>query len=245
MDSHYLYLLVNLGSIAIPVILSFDKKVAFYKKWKAFWPANLMTLAFFVTWDVFFTDAGIWGFNESYLVGPHIFGLPIEEWLFFICVPYACVFLYETFRTWIPGYPFQKWGAPTVLLVFTLSVVLAIRYPDRYYTFYTALFTAIGLAFVWWRYKPQWMGWFAFSYLIILIPFLISNGVLTGIEFWNYPFLNYAPEAVNDQIVWYNNAHNLRFRIMSVPIDDTLYGFLMIGMNITIYEGLLKRYQLR
>ena len=183
--------------------------------------------------------------NFKKMADLHLLGLPIEEWLFFICVPYACVFLYETFRTWIPGYPFKKWGTPTMVLVLGVSLALVVLYPERYYTFYTALFTALGLAFVWWRYKPQWMGWFAFSYLIILIPFLISNGVLTGIEFWQYPFLNEAPEAVNDQIVWYNNAHNLRFRIMSVPIDDTLYGFLLIGMNVTIYEGLMKRYQLR
>lgn len=244
MDNSYLYLLVNLGSIAVPVALSFDQKVAFYKKWKAFWPANLITLAFFVTWDAFFEHAGIWGFNDTYLLGPRIFGLPIEEWLFFICVPYACVFLYETFRTWIPGYPFKKWGQPTLVAVFLLSIFLVIRYPDRYYTFYTALFTALGIAALW-RSKPQWMGWFAFSYLIILIPFLISNGILTGIEFWNYPVLNAAPDGVTDQIVWYNNDHNLRFRILSVPIDDTLYGFLLIGMNVAIYEVLIKRYQLR
>ncbi|MDG1262532.1 MAG: lycopene cyclase domain-containing protein [Flavobacteriales bacterium] len=237
----WLYLLVNLGSIAVPFLLSFDKKVAFYTKWKAFWPANLITLLFFVVWDVLFTEAGIWGFNDTYLLGPHLFGLPLEEWLFFICIPYACVFMYETFRSYIKGNPFKRIGRPAFVLLFLLCIALVIAYPERYYTFYTALFTAVGLALLW-RKNPDWLGWLVFSYLIILIPFIVANGILTGIEFWNYPFFNENVEGINDMIVWYNNKHNLAYRIFSVPIDDTIYGFLLIGMNISLYELFLKRH---
>ncbi len=241
MEWHSLYLLVNLGSIAVPLILSFDKKVAFYKKWKAFWPANLITLTFFVVWDVIFTEAGIWGFNENYLLGPHLIGLPIEEWLFFISIPYACIFMYETFRTYIKGNPFEHLGRPGLALIFIICIALAVGYPDRYYTFYTAIFSAAGIAILW-RSKPKWTGWLIFSYLIILIPFVLANGILTGIEFWNYPFFNTDVQGVDDMIVWYNNKHNLSFRIFSVPIDDTLYGFLLVGMNVTLYERFLKRH---
>ena len=243
-DPKLYYLLINLGSVSIPFLLSFDKRVAFYKKWRAFWPANLITLAFFVVWDVLFTHYGVWGFNGNYLTGVNLINLPIEEWLFFICVPYASVFLYETLRTYISGNPFDRLGAPVMATVVLTSAALFAFYTDRWYTAFTALFTLIGGSFVL-RKRMAWMGWYAFAYAIVLVPFIVSNGMLTGLDFTQYPMFNSDVDAVSDQIVWYNNAHNLQLRIFSVPVDDFLYAFLLLGMNIAIYEALLKRYQLR
>jgi lycopene cyclase domain-containing protein len=244
MNPAYAYLLINVATIAVPLALSFDKKVAFRTKWKAFWPANIITLGFFVVWDVFFTKAGIWGFNDTYLVGFRMLGLPFEEWLFFIAVPYACVFLYETFRCYIPNQPFQRWALPVIIATAVLSALLVAVYPERLYTSLTAFFTLIG-ALSLLKLNRSWVGWFAFSYLIILIPFTIANGLLTGLEFWTYPFLNEEVDAIRDQIVWYNNNHNLKIRLFSIPIDDMLYGYLLIGMNVALYEFFLRRHQMR
>lgn len=244
MNTNWYYLLINLGCIAIPLLLSFDKKVAFFKRWKAFWPANIITLAFFIIWDAFFTANGIWGFNDTYLIGPRILGMPFEEWLFFICVPYASVFLYDTFRAYIPGYPFKTWGKPTLLIVGALSLFLLFAYPLRLYTSFTAGFTFIAMIWLWIR-KSSWMGWFAFAYLIVIIPFILANGLLTGLDFWQYPLFNTEVNAITDQIVWYNNDHNLRIRLFSIPFDDLLYGFLLLAMNTAIYEYLNQRYQFR
>jgi len=244
MNPHYTYLLVNLGSVAVPLLLSFDKKVAFYKKWKAFWPANLITLAFFVVWDVLFTKAGVWGFNPEYLTGIFLINLPIEEWLFFICVPYACIFLYETFRTYLPRDPFAKLHKFAIYKISAASVLLLILFYDHLYTAFTAAFLLLGTLIVY-RLKVTWVGWLSFAYMIIIIPFLIANGILTGLAFWEYPVINFVPEGIEDMIVWYNNDHNMGIRVFSVPLDDFFYGLLLIAMNVSIYEWLIKRYQLR
>lgn len=240
MNHSWAYLLINAGCVAIPLALSFDRKVAFYKKWKAFWPANLITLAFFVVWDVIFTRNGVWGFNEAYLVGIDLLGLPIEEWLFFICIPYACVFLYETLRAYVAKSPFERLRMPIVLFLLVTCTMLMVFYRDRNYTFYTALFTLLATFWVFRRGSP-WLTWYVFAYVVAMVPFVVSNGLLTGVEFWNYPLLNPQVDTITDHIVWYNNAHNLRYRIFSIPLDDFLYGFLLLGMNVGLYEAFLKR----
>jgi lycopene cyclase domain-containing protein len=90
----YLYLFINLATISIPFIASFYKKAPFYKEWKYVFPAILITTTFFCVWDEIFTDLQIWGFNDRYILGIKLGSLPLEEILFFICIPYACIFTY-------------------------------------------------------------------------------------------------------------------------------------------------------
>ena len=126
------------------------------------------------------------------------------------------------------------------------SSALAMTYWDRSYIATTSVINAIlcaGLA-VFAAKKPLVRNWnhrLWVAYLPLLVPFIISNGVLTGIDFWQYPLLNFSVDAVADQIVWYNNDHNLRVRIFSMPIDDLFYGFLMIAMTVVSYEVIAKK----
>jgi lycopene cyclase domain-containing protein len=60
---------------------------------------------------------------------------------------------------------------------------------------------------------------FLVSYLIILIPFLIINGLLTAIP-----------------VVLYNDHENLATRIYTIPVEDVFYGMLLIMMNVVGYE---------
>src|ERR1700761_1345965 len=102
MSTHYTYLLIDLLTLLFPLLLSFDKKVAFYKTWKYLWRGVLLTGIFFIVWDVLFTRLGVWSFNDAYILGIRIGGLPIEEWLFFIVVPYACAFIYSCLLAYLP-----------------------------------------------------------------------------------------------------------------------------------------------
>jgi hypothetical protein len=49
---HQTYLWLNIASIFFPFVLSFDKKVAYYKSWRFLFPAIGLTALFFITWDV-------------------------------------------------------------------------------------------------------------------------------------------------------------------------------------------------
>lgn len=246
MNPHYLYLTVDLAVLAVPLAFSFDRKVRFARFWPALFPAIAVMMALFIPWDIAFTEDSIWGFNEAYLSGIWIAGIPLEEWLFFICIPYACVFTYESLKHYVPRPPLKPLALPLTLLLAVASAALAVSFPERHYIATTGALTALlcaalGLAAAAKPTVRHWNHRLWLAYLPLLVPFILSNGVLTGLDFWQYDVLNREVQDVTDQIVWYNNDHNLRLRIFSMPVDDLLYGFLMIAMTIISYELIAKK----
>lgn len=228
LDTPYLYLALN-GLTLLPTFaLSFDKKVAYYKRWKFLFPA-IVTMGFiFIVWDVAFTSRQVWGFNPRYLTGIELINLPIEEWLFFITIPYASVFIYDCLKAYFPAINPQKSGITLAYILSTILFIVGLIHFDKVYTSVTFISTSF-LLLILARIQYQNLGRFFISYLIVLIPFYIVNGVLTG-------------SWIEDQVVWYNNSENLSVRLGTIPVEDTFYGMLLILGNVVIYEwGLTRR----
>src|SRR5574343_1547998 len=141
-----LYLWINIGTIVFPLLLSFDKKVAFYKKWPTLLPAIFITGVFFLIWDQWFSVMNIWGFNAIYLTGYYLGELPIEEVMFFMTVPYACVFIYECLRAYIKhSENFEELYRWFTLLFFGIAATLLYWYNDRLYTAITCIILCLML----------------------------------------------------------------------------------------------------
>ena len=174
------YLLINLLAPAIPLVLSFDKKVHYYKRWKFLFPAIFITLGFFIIWDIIFTDKGIWGFNPLHLSGINIVNLPLEEWLFFITIPYSSIFLYDTYIAYFKtDYLGRQARGISIFLITFLSITALLSY-DKAYTFLTFILLAFYIVLLQFILKVKYMGRFYFTFIFVLIPFLLVNGILTG-----------------------------------------------------------------
>src|SRR5690606_9449653 len=154
------------------------------------------------------TANGVWGFNPRYLTGPHIFHLPIEERLFFLVEPYACVFLYAVMRYYVKRDILGKVARPFSILLMSVLLVAGVLYIDHIYTAITFLCTAAMLALHVFVLKSAYLGRFYVGYAVSLIPFFLVNGILTG---W----------LLDEPIVWYNDAENLGIRINTIPIEDS------------------------
>lgn len=224
-----LYFWLLLGSIAVPLLLSFDKRLHFYTQWKYVLPSLILVAAVYIWIDVHFTRQGYWGFNERYLSGIRLFHLPIEEILFFIVVPYASIFLHEAILEYFPQVKVgRKTNQLLIIFMICMSLVILIFNLHKMYTAYIfgKLAFALLLAFI---LKSESIRSFFLTFLVILIPFLLVNGVLTG-------------SFIPGEVVWYNNAENLGIRFFTIPIEDFAYAFSMILFNLLIIEQLKKRY---
>ncbi|WP_353779539.1 lycopene cyclase domain-containing protein [Winogradskyella sp. 3972H.M.0a.05] len=224
----YLYLLLNLGSISIPFLYSFHPKLKFYKFWKALALAMLITMLIFIPWDVIFTKNGFWGFNDDYFIGLKFLSLPLEEWLFFICIPYACVFTHYALLHYFPNMKVSKATAKwlSILLSLLLIGILVFNY-NKWYTLINYAFAIVLIQIVL-KANSKLLQHYYLTFLVMLIPFFIVNGILTG-------------SFIQDEVVWYNNTQNLGIRLFTIPVEDVIYAFSLILCNLFLTELFLKR----
>lgn len=224
---NWLYLWVDLLVLLIPLLGSFESRIRFYRHWRSLFSAILIVLVPFILWDIRFTETGVWHFNDQFSGRFSLLGLPLAEWLFFICIPYACMYIYE----WV-GYvlgplskSFKKHSG-LFLLHSGLAIVclfLAFWNVEKAYT--SAVMGLSGFLLISVNiFRPSYMFRFWISYLVTLVPFFIVNGYLTA-----------------KPIVIYNDAENLGIRLFTIPLEDLFYTFIMLLPIVMIYEKLNKR----
>lgn len=225
MESHRAYMYLHIFTFVSVFSLSFDKNVHYYKKWSFLWLPTLLVGGFFIGWDVVFTAREVWGFNHDYVTGLFFLGLPVEEWLFFFTVPFACVFIYECLNFYIKRDLLKRvepFITPTLIFVF-LSIGLFFFWHQ--YTATTFLLAGGVLGGHYYLTDGRYRSRFYQAYLVSWIPFMLVNGVLTG-GYTEQPIVQYNPEEY------------LGIRITSVPLDDSVYNFLLLLLIISGYERL-------
>jgi len=225
-----LYLLLLIGSFIIPFILSFDKKLQFYRKWKIVIPAIIFIAITYLSVDIYFTEIRIWGFNPNYHSKISFWKLPLEEWLFFIVIPYSSLFIHYSFFYYFPTKNLSDRFTTylTVALMVLFGLLLFFNLVKSYTSYISGLIlVALILGLI---NKKRILNYYYISFLIITIPFLIVNGILTG-------------SFIKEPIVWYNSKEIIGVRIFTIPIEDFVYAFTLIFFNLIIIEAFSKKKQ--
>jgi len=94
--SKYLWLLLFSG--VVPFILSFWPDLRFYRKPSALLCSIGLIALVFGGWDVFATWRGHWFFDPQGVGSLRIINLPVEEALFFVVIPFCCIFTWEVLK---------------------------------------------------------------------------------------------------------------------------------------------------
>ena len=215
----HLYTLMALAVLAGPLALSFDDKVHFHTHWPAVALALVLTGLLYLFWDALVVRRGDWKFNPKYTGDFRMFHLPVGELLFFVAVPYACLFLFEVVRAYLPtGDVFSV--EPTALFVGALLFVVGAWFlRHRSYTFLALASVAIFL-----------------STLAVTHPSLAGRS-----EFWIWFGLCFSAFVVVDGVytalptIWYNPQASTGLRVGPIPLEDFFYNLSYLGLTLCFY----------
>ena len=219
------YLLLLLIYLVIPVALSLQKKVRFVFRLKYILPAVIFAGAIFVMWDIRFVQMRIWSFNPDYISGIELLRLPVEEWLSFLIIPLSSIYIYEWLKI-----RFEDFEKPNVFLIVSLVLllitgVLAYVFRTRMFSFFTFFLSAIYLGYT--VFRNRFKKYYTKFYLALIISFV--------------PFLTVSAMLNSMPAIIYDSTHIIGINIAGVPLEKVGYLFLLLLINITIYEYLNNR----
>lgn len=219
----YTYALILFFTVIICFIASFDKRIHFHHHFGAFLKAAITVAIPFIAWDIWFTAKGVWWFNTDYTLGIVFAGLPMEEWLFFIFIPFSCVFTYFCFDKffkldWLSGFN----NIIVFVSVIVCSVIALLHY-DKIYTLVTAMVTIASLIYLHFIARADWIGKASLVYTVLMLGFFPVNGILTG-------------TGLESPIVNYNPNDFLGIRLLTIPIEDAVYGYTQLLLVLYFFK---------
>lgn len=222
------YLLINIGIIIFPLLYSFEKTISYYKKYHAVLISTIIVGIPFVVWDIIATQRGDWQFNPKYISEIYFIGLPIDELLFFVTVPYSMIFLYEIAKYYFPNREIKLEKKIIYAITFIL-LVSGIYNHNQYYTFTVMIFSAftffiIGISRL--SFTKESRFWI---YIVLaFFPFVLTNYFLTSL-----PIVQYNPKSFS------------QIRISTIPIEDFFYSFSLVTNYIYVYEIVKSKLDLK
>jgi len=215
--SFYLYL--NLAIIASPLALSFERRLRFYSKLRPLLVALSLVGCIFVGWDAFATHRGHWSFNPAYVGGARLLGLPLEEVLFFVTVPYSCLFVFESIRHFFGDATLVSPSRRLFAGAGAVLAALSLAFLPREYTFLAVL--SVGLT--------------------LLLASVVNVGIFCSRAYWTYIavtlalFLLFNFILTSLPVVEYSSWATSNVRLTTIPIEDFLFNFSMLTAYLTVY----------
>jgi lycopene cyclase domain-containing protein len=220
-----LYLIVNIVIIILPMIISFERKLHYYKKIHYVLFSIIVVGIPIVGWDIVAIARGDWWFNPEYTSGPYLWNLPLEELLFFITVPYSMLFLYETLNYYLDQ-KIYKVKKLYLYLAIAAALAGAVLLYNHSYSFTVissfvvlilislSIFNVFALRIYW-----IWIG-------LSFFPFAAFNFILTSL-----PIILYSDKAI------------IGLRAVSIPVEDFLYSFVLLTSYLTAYLAAEKKWE--
>ncbi|MCM8809975.1 MAG: lycopene cyclase domain-containing protein [Candidatus Omnitrophica bacterium] len=214
------YSIILISTIIIPFIFSFEKKVNFISKIKTVLKVIFIVFIPYIIWDIVFTNYSVWGFSEEKVSRLKILSLPIEEHLFFFCIPYTLIFIYEVINFYLIDSKLKFNHNFALLFGIILLTIAIITYPKAY-TSLQFLITSILSFYIWLKKLEIFLSKNFWIFIIVsFIGFIVINYFLTSIP-----------------IVVYNSSQILGIRILTIPVEDFFYHFTLTTVLIILYKS--------
>lgn len=206
--------------ILIPIILSIDKKIVIRS---ILVPSLIVTVIFSET-GVFFAGLKVWTFNPAYLLGITYRQLPLEMYLFYFTFSFACLGIYNYLNAKFPKNDLQKYSLSLSNLLLGIMVAMLFFAYSKWYT--VIIFAILFLALLYIEYKNQLRFMYKFyrAFVVCLIPFYISFGILC-----------------NMPIIRYNAAETIDVNLFRIPLENHFYMMAMLLLGVYFVEVFKSR----
>ncbi len=201
--------------------MSFEKQVRFAAKWRYAFPAIFITAVPFLIWDAIVTGRH-WWFNERYTLDFRFMGLPLEECLFFLTVPFAGLFVWEVigFHFYDKPLAFMRPIGYALCLLPALGIVVIVAGKE-----YTGLMCIV-------------LGASAILDHLLKTNLFLRRRLLTDLASVLILILVFNSYLTWRPVVLYDEAYQLGMRIGTIPIEDFGYGISLILIATILYEKL-------
>lgn len=218
------YLIFNIIVISGPLLFGFFRQFYFLDRWRdALIAAGIVAIPYII-WDVLVTDKH-WMFNSQYTLNFRLAHLPIEEWMFFLTVPIACLFTWEMILK-RSGDTFISFGKVIRYFAFAFPLIgIWLFLSGKEYTGLVFIFLALAVFLDLYFRTDLILQKRFYLYLVLITLFiLIFNGYLT----WR-------------PVVLYDELYQMDFRIFTIPIEDFGYGISLLFLVTIVYERIKNR----
>lgn len=215
---HYTYLLLNVFILAAPLAFSFGKRMHFISNLRYILIAVILVEIVFIPWDMGFAGMNIWRFNPDKILGIFIGNLPLEEYLFFVTLPYMFLFIYEFIRFYIKrdflrGTHFSF----TPVAAIGLSWLLINNF-ERTYTAIACSFLVLLLLIKLINLR-RYMSRFYPALIVCLIPLFILNFILNSMS-----------------VIEYSTMAILPVKLGNIPFENFIYDTGIVLLATMGYE---------
>lgn len=170
----------------------------------------------YLVWDWWVVDWW-WRFNPKYILEINFGKLPVEEILFFVTVPWSCLIIWVNIRERISG----EWRVNMEGIFTIVGVIVGVWgwWQGKWYTL------AVAIAVIWAAWLSTRSNWWmrkkatsVFWGITILLT-LVFNGYLTA-----------------RPVVIYNLDVASRLMAGTIPVEDMIYGLVLVSGVAMIYE---------
>lgn len=211
----HIFIYLNLFLFLIPFALAADKKVFALANIRTLIVPSLIVTVVFSETGVFFTGLKVWMFNAEYLMGITYRKLPLEMYLFYFTFSFAGLGIYNYLNAKFPKNDLQKYSLSLSHLLLGIMVAILFFAYTKWYTATTFVLLFLLMLYIEYKNVLRFMYRFYRAFVVCLIPFYISFGILCNVP-----------------IISYNAAETIDVNLFKIPFENHFYmmGMLLLGV---------------
>lgn len=216
---NYIYLLINLALLLLPVLLFSIRQLNFTDNSKFIILAVLISVFAFSIPTEFMTQLKVIVFNPPYLSGMTLWQLPVEELLLLFLLPLTGIAVYLFLNHRFPDNGPEKYSLAFSNIMLGVCIAMLYFGHQKLYTLFTFSILFVFILYIEYVNSIRFMYRFYRAFLVTLIPFYIVYGVLA-----NLPVLQY------------NSAETLNFNQFNIPFETPFYFMGMLLLSVYLFE---------